>query len=241
MITDILKALSTEQLFVECADASDYITIDQEGNLALLEEAERRMKQGDLEIPKYELIRAALSISREDRAHVSISIAMQPTHAWHGYHRALKAAAGERRLKYLYHGTLRSRLISIARDGLIPAKRPKRWGQPGITEHASSGVFFERNWRRASNWVGAAAADENMRPVKGAIIRVPVGSLIVENDERSAESLVVRQGKISVESAQVRLYPFTALAEWMSLPEAIEKVRSIRRDQRRQSRQDEQL
>jgi purine nucleoside permease len=79
MTPDILKTLSTEQLFVECAEASEYVTTDQEGNLTLLEEAERRMKQGELETAKFELIRAALAISRDDRAHVSISIAMQPT------------------------------------------------------------------------------------------------------------------------------------------------------------------
>lgn len=232
MTSDILKALSTEQLFIECADASEYVTTDQQGNLALLDEAERRMNQGELETSKFELIRAALAISRDDRAHISISIAMQPTHAWHGHQRALRAAVGKQELKYLYHGTLRSRLIGIARDGLIPAKRRKKWGQQGITEHAASGVFFERNWRRASNWVGAAAADETMRPVKGAIIRVPVGDMLVENDMRSAGSLVVRQDQISVKDAHVRLYPFTAVVEWMSLSEGIETVRRIGKDQK---------
>lgn len=228
MTPDILKTLSTEQLFVECAEASEYVTTDQVGNLALLEEAERRMKQGELETAKFELIRAALAISRDDRAHVSISIAM-PTHAWHGHQRALRTAAGKQEVKYLYHGTLRSRLIGIARDGLIPAKRPKKWGQQGITEHAGSGVFFERNWRRASHWVGAAAADETMRPVKGAIIRIPVGDLVVEDDKRSAGAFVVRQNQISVEEAQVRLYPFTVLAEWLPLSEGVDMVRSIRK------------
>lgn len=232
MTPDILKALSTDQLFIECADASEYIASDREGNLALLDEAERRMKQGELEVSRFELIHAALAISRDDRDHISIFIAMQPTHAWHGYQRALRAAAGKQELKYLYHGTLRSRLIGIARDGLRPAKRPKKWGQSGITAHAASGVFFERNWRRASNWVGAAAVDHTMRPVKGAIIRIPVGDMLVENDQRSAGSLVVRQDQISVKDAHVRLYPFTAVVEWMPLSEGIETVRRIRKDQK---------
>lgn len=229
MTTDILTSLSTEELFIECADASDYITTDQEGNLALLSEAERRTKHGELEMSKFELIRAALAISRDDRAHVSIAIAMQPTHAWHGHQQALQAAAGRREMKYLYHGTLRSRLIGISRDGLIPAKRPKSWGQEGITEHAASGVFFERNWRRASHWVGAAAVDKDMRPTKGAVIRIPVGNLVIENDHRSKGSLVVRQGSIPVDKAEVLLFPFTVTKQWIPLQGAVEVVRLTRK------------
>ena len=50
-------------------------------------------------------------------------------------------------VSYLYHGTLRSRLVGILRDGLIPAKRPKSWGQEDLKGHAATVVFFERNWR----------------------------------------------------------------------------------------------
>jgi hypothetical protein len=230
MMADILSSLSTKQLFLECADASEYVTTDQEGNLYLLDEAERRMKQGKLEMSKFELISAAL-----DRHSLSIDIAMEPSHVWHGHQRALRAAAGAHEMDYLYHGTLRSRLIGILRDGLIPAKRPKSWGQEDLTDHAATGVFFERNWRRASHWVGVAAADETVRPVKGAIVHIPVGNLVVENDKRSAGSLVVRQAQISVKFAHVRLYPFTVAAQWMSLPDAVEAVRRIRREQAQKS------
>jgi hypothetical protein len=157
----MLKSLSIEQLLAECADASAYVTSDLEGSVALLEESKRRMEEGILEPSKFELVRAALEICCDVAGMKAMAVTMQPSHPWHGHKRALRTMVGEQPLLFLCHGTLRSRLAGIARDGLIPAKRPKKWYQTGVTEHAATGVFFERSWRRASHWVGAAAVDKD--------------------------------------------------------------------------------
>ena len=124
-------------------------------------------------------------------------------------------------------------LISLPRyadvEGLIPAKRSKKWGTPGVTEHAGTGVFFEGNWRKASHWVGAAAYDENGKPVKGAVVRIPVSNLVVEADIRSQGSLEVRRDRIPVDEAEVLLFPLTVTGKWTPLLAAVEVVRRTRK------------
>jgi hypothetical protein len=225
MSADILRSLSIDQLLAECADASAYATSDPEGSVALLEEARRRTDEGDLEPSKFALVRAALEICCDISGMKAMAVTMQPSHPWHMHKHALRTMVGEQPLSFLYHGTLRSRLNGIARDGLIPAKRPKRWFQKGVTEHAATGVFFERNWRRASHWVGAAAVDKDMRPTKGAVIRIPVGDLAIERDLRSLGSLIVRQVCIPVDEAAVLLFPFTVTKQWIPLQRAVEVAR----------------
>jgi hypothetical protein len=145
------------------------------------------------------------------------------------HRRVLRAIAGEPSFSFLYHGTLCSRLLGIARDGLIPAKRRKKWPGVDVTEHAATGVFFERDWRRAANWVGTAAYNEDLLPTKGAVVRVPSQGLSFEDDVRSAGALVVRQDRIPIDQAEVMLFPFTVNGEWMPLSTAVDAVRRTRK------------
>jgi hypothetical protein len=218
-----LGLLSVDELLVECANAADNVSTDREGSIALLDEAKRRLEIGELDPAKFELVSAVLKICRNlSFMDIVFFSGHSPTHPWQRQRQALRVLVGEQPLDFVYHGTLRSRLLSIARDGLIPAKRPKRWFQTGVTEHAATGVFFERNWRRALRWVGPAAYDKDLGPVKGAIIRVPVADLIVEKDIRSEGSLVIRQDRIPLHEADVLLFPFTVTARWMPIDAVIQ-------------------
>jgi hypothetical protein len=190
-----------------------------------LDRGKRRADVGELELSKFEVVRAALEPCRVHSAMRIGALGLEQEHPWHSHRRMLRTMVGEPHVSFLYHGTLRSRLVGIAKEGLIPARRPKTWPNPGVTEHAATGVFFERDWRKASHWVGIAAYDENGLPTKGAIVRVPIGSLLVENDLRSQGSLVVRQDSIPVDDAEILLFPFTVTGQWMPLMAAVELVR----------------
>lgn len=229
MSSEILQSFSLDHLLLECSDASALPATDLDGTVALLDEAKRRSEVGELHSSQFDVIKAALEPCRTYSAMQIGSFALMPTHHWHGKRRALREMAGERPLSFLYHGTLRSRLLGISREGLIPAKRSKKWGTPGVTEHAGTGVFFEGNWRKASHWVGAAAYDENGKPVKGAIVRIPVSNLVVEADIRSQGSLVVRRDRIPVDEAEVLLFPLTVTGKWTPLLAAVEVVRRTRK------------
>jgi hypothetical protein len=85
------------------------------------------------------------------------------------------------------------------------------------------------DWRKASHWVGAAAYDKDLRPVKGAVIRIPVADLVVEKDIRSEGSLVIKQDRIPADDAEVLLFPFTITGPWLPIGEVIEEVRRLRR------------
>jgi hypothetical protein len=134
-----LRLLSVDELVVECADAADYVSTDQEGNLALLDEARRRLEIGELDPARYELVSTVLKICRNlSGMDIVFLTSHSPTHPWQRQRQALRVLVGEQPLDFLHHGTRQSRLLSIARDGLIPAKRPKRWFQRGVTEHAAT-------------------------------------------------------------------------------------------------------
>jgi hypothetical protein len=229
MSGDLLRSLSLNQLMAECAEASALPAIDLDGCVALLEEARRRAELGELEPLRFEVVKAALEPCRIYPADNIFVLLLEESHPWHRHRQALRQMVGEAPPKFLYHGTLRSRLGSIAREGLIPAKRRKHWPGRGLTEHAASGVFFETRWRDAKRWVGAAAYDDAKMPTKGAIIRLDASNLEIETDVRSGGAVVVRRDRIPVDGTAVLLFPLSVTQAWVPIAEAVEIVKRTRK------------
>lgn len=222
MRSEVLAAMANDELMAECVEAAANPTHDPEGNQALVEEARWRGSNRALEPELVQMIEAALppiSVRKMILAKSTGSCSRST-----GLLLALRAKVAARRHQYLFHGTLKSRLVNIAREGLIPARHPKSWGQKSYMEHAASGVFFTVNWRSAANWIGASTF------VNGAIIRLPAAGLEVEEDRvaTSPDCVVARGQAVDVTDAQVLLHPYTVTSSWVTLSKAIELGRQQR-------------
>jgi len=223
-----LALIERDEFVIECADAVAHPYTDQDGTKALLGELNRRGIAGELDPQFLKVARGALEIA------LSVS-AIDFMLSEEGKARAERVAAMRRFSQgcgedFLFHGTLVSRLLGIAREGLVPRKRPKKWGRAAVDEHAASGVFFTRSWRSAAGWVGASAFDAENKPTKGAIVRIPAEGLVVEPDRLSTApgAFVVRQKVIPVTNASVMLYPFSVTSPWIDLPTAVALTRRKR-------------
>lgn len=220
-----LAMLTAEALAAECIAAANFPTFDLEGNEALLAEAHRRRTTTLFDDQFLQMLDVALSPENTN----------WQTRAPFGWtNDALeRAISGLRNRvtvtepKYLFHATLKSRLGSICRHGLVAAKHPKDWGPEVSTEHLSSGVFFSVDWRTATDWV---LFRTSAQLAKGAIIRLQTADLQPEKDEtaRRPGCFIVRKQVIDVGQAQVLLAPFSVTTEWLTLPEAVELCRRRR-------------
>jgi hypothetical protein len=201
---------------------------DPEGNEALLTEARRRGSEGLLEAQLLRLVDATLGSRVAPR--MEDHVFSPPDPEFEAAHRSLRCAVGDAACKYLFHGTLKSRLASIQREGLIPARRAKNWGRQEYSANAASGVFFTIDWRRATNWVGASAYNANGTPVKGAVIRLPAAGLPTEDDKFAASggSVFVRLPVVTTKQAEVLLPPFSVTQPWVPLAEAVDLLRRER-------------
>lgn len=172
---DYVASLTNDELLAECVNAAEFPMHDPQGNEALLAEARRRGSEALLDAEWLRLVEATLGSRATARMEDHAFRALDPE--FETAHHLLQNALGDAARKYLFHGTLKSRLTSIHREGLIPARRAKNWGRQEYTANAASGVFFTTDWRRATDWVGASAYNANGAPMKGAIIRLPAAGL----------------------------------------------------------------
>jgi hypothetical protein len=224
-----LTKIAAPEFAAEIADAVAHPYTDREGTAALLSELLRRCAAGEIDHHFAEVARggleAALASSPMDCLDVRADAGRATLAA-----ELIKLTHGSEG-GFLFHGTLVSRLLGIARDGLVPRKRARTWGRAAVDAHAATGVFFTKSWRTASDWVGAAAYDSDDRPTKGAVIRIPSDGLTVEPDRFATApgAFVVRQEVISVANAYVMLWPFSVTSGWMELRQAVELTRRKRR------------
>lgn len=225
---DSVASLKNDELLAECVNAAEFPMHDPQGNEALLAEVRRRGSEALFDAQSLRLLEATLgsraTVRMEDHAFSPLDPEFETAH------RLLQNVLGGAARKYLFHGTLKSRLTSIQREGHIPARRAKNWGRQEYTANAASGVFFTTGWRRATDWVGASAFNANGAPVKGAIIRLPAAGLPAENDRFAASggSVVVRLSIVSTEQAEVLLPPFSVTQPWVPLADAVNVIRGER-------------
>lgn len=211
--------MSPQELLAEIADAAMIPSCDPIGNAWLLEEVERQHLEALLDADTKALATKVLQPAMRVRPH---HVLMGAGPGWRPEDMsALQDAAGSAFRSHIYHGTRRSRLVTIFREGLVTARKRKRWSQPGIDAHARSGVFFTECWRGATNWVGETRLDRTGRQ-GGVLIRVPRAGLTIEPDTLASwpGCLVVRQSPVAIGQAEVMLPPFSATQPWIRLSEA---------------------
>lgn len=228
--SNFLAVLTAEALTAECVAAANSPACDPEGNLALLKEARRRKASGAFDDQLLQMLEVALS---PESVNLRVLAAL-------GDHDAklmsalegLRGRVAATRPEYLFHGTLKSRLIGISREGLLPAKHPKDWGPEVSSEHLASGVFFSADWRPATDWMLFRA---NGQSAKGAVLRLPAAGLKPEKDEfaTSPGCFIVRGRAVDASRAHVLLAPFAATNKWLTLSEAIEVCRPRRKPRHR--------
>lgn len=216
--------LTNVELLAECLSAAEFPAYDPEGNDALLAEVRRRGFEGLLEAQLLQLVEATLGSRMPLR--LADHVLSAPDPAFEAARQLLQVAVGDAACRYLFHGTLKSRLSSIQREGLIPARRAKSWGRQEYSANAASGVFFTIDWRRATNWVGPSAYDAKGIPVKGAVIRLPAVGVPTAEDKFSTSggSVVVRLPVVSTKQADVLLPPFSIKQPWLPINEAVEMI-----------------
>lgn len=219
-----LAAWTAAELVAECLDAGEAPFIDKEGSAALLAEVSRRKATGELSSEAaascIALLETVLALTFGNGAEKSRALAAELRQAWD-----LPSP------RYVYHGTLASRLSGIAKEGLIPRRKSKRWGMAGVDDHASQGVYFTLQWRQAVFWLGASSYDSEGRPVRGAVVRVPRAGLPLQPDRLALApgAVVARLPVVPVAEAEVMLFPFTVGSQWLPLPTAVEHLREKRR------------
>lgn len=224
--SNILAALADDDLITECVLAATDPTHDIEGNAALLQEVRQRRASGRLDDEFLQMLDVVLGRP----AKVMVRDALSPREAVTEALQGLRRVTVPRRT-YLFHGTLKSRLGRIAREGLAPGRHAMNWRFDMSSEHTASGVFFTETWRQANNWMLMRA---NGDPIRGAILRLPSDGLFPVKDEsaRGSGNLVVRGQTVDVSNAEVLLQPFTVTNSWVTLSEAIDVGRQERKRRR---------
>ena len=223
----MVQSLSVDRLITECHYAGVYSLTDQCGSKLLLAEVERRVKAGELDGALGVDLVYLLEWASSRRI---VDIFSDPDKQAEQVLARLKTLSDD---EYLYHGTLRSRLVGIMRDGLIPGKRPKNWGTEAVNIHASKGVYFTDDWRGAANWVGFSAYVDD-RPLKGCIIRIPRSGHHVEKDRLASAPgcLLVPEDRVSTDDASVLFFPFSVDNTWLHIQEAVEVDRAAKKKTR---------
>ncbi|BCB21154.1 hypothetical protein [Bosea sp. ANAM02] len=226
MTSNILAALADDELITECVLAADDPSHDIDGNAALLEEARQRCAYGRLGDEFLQMLDVVLGRSES----AIVCDALSPREAVTKALQGLRRGTVPRRT-HLFHGTLKSRLVGIAREGLAPGRHAKNWRFEMSSEHTASGVFFTETWRQANNWMLMRA---NGDPARGAILRLPSDGLFPVKDEfaRGSGNLVVRGQTVDVSNAEVLLHPFTVTNSWLTLSQAIDVGRQERKQRR---------
>lgn len=223
--TSALAELALDELLLECVEAVEQPFMDEAGNVALLREVGRRQAEGTMPSAVAEQCIPVLKQA------CSVSWPGEQLDALRRQAASLRQALNPPPRHHIYHGTLASRLSGIAKDGLIPRRKPKQWYKAGVDEHAAQGVFFTLQWRQALSWQGASSYDSEGRQVRGAVVRVHSDGLPLENDLVATRSgaVVARVPVVPTGSAEVMLFPFTVGSPWLPIHEAVEQIKEKRR------------
>jgi hypothetical protein len=133
--------------------------------------------------------------------------------------------------RFVYHGTVQSRLASILKHGLMPAKRPV-WKAQDIREHCASGVFFTEAHQKAL-FYAEVAQTKTRGPRNGVgrlpvVIRLPQNGLPLEPDRRATiPGCVFVRGCVDVRGAKVWIAESGEAPVWQDLELLVNKPKRV--------------